>query len=332
MIVHGPPAASYRASTESERRTIAVAASTPASRRGTAALALDLATQAAEAALVADRASPTGSTRTAVLAHLLLPLVVGDAQTPSPPPAAAGGGGGSTPTSSPRTRPCFAAPRRRAAAAGRRGAGRRGPRSAGCPVTPYRSRAPPAWTPCPRAGRRRAGVVAPGRRRRPRPDGDVGRAAVHPLLADWGAQVVDGRAGTSAATGCAGHRAQFAVARRSGKRRVPWDLRGRDDRRRVRGRRSRRPTCSSSRSPTGSCRTSATRPTSSGGSTRDLRVDLDPGVPGAPESSWVAFGRGVHAASGLGMVDGVPTPALLAYPDPLAGLVAFAAVLRALGR
>ncbi len=48
------------------------------------------------------------------------------------------------------------------------------------------------------------------------------------------------------------------------------------------------------------------------------------------QSSWVAFGRGVHAASGLGMVAGQPAPALLAYPDPLAGLVAFTAVLRAL--
>jgi crotonobetainyl-CoA:carnitine CoA-transferase CaiB-like acyl-CoA transferase len=49
-----------------------------------------------------------------------------------------------------------------------------------------------------------------------------------------------------------------------------------------------------------------------------------------PASSWVAFGRGVHAASGLGMVAGAPVPALLAYPDPLAGLVAFTAVMRAL--
>ena len=47
-------------------------------------------------------------------------------------------------------------------------------------------------------------------------------------------------------------------------------------------------------------------------------------------SPWVAFGRGVHAASGLGMIAGEPTPALLAYPDPLAGLTAFSAALRAL--
>jgi hypothetical protein len=38
----------------------------------------------------------------------------------------------------------------------------------------------------------------------------------------------------------------------------------------------------------------------------------------------------VHAASGLGIVDGVPTPSLLAYPDPLAGIGAFGTILGAL--
>ena len=51
----------------------------------------------------------------------------------------------------------------------------------------------------------------------------------------------------------------------------------------------------------------------------------------SPEASWVAYGRGIHAASGLGMVGGEATPALLAYPDPLAGLAAFGTVLGALG-
>jgi crotonobetainyl-CoA:carnitine CoA-transferase CaiB-like acyl-CoA transferase len=48
------------------------------------------------------------------------------------------------------------------------------------------------------------------------------------------------------------------------------------------------------------------------------------------EASWVAFGRGVHAASGLGVVDRRPAPARLAYPDALAGLLAFGVVLDAL--
>ena len=59
--------------------------------RGTAALALDLATEAAEAAStltgVAHRIDPAS-----VFAHLLLPLVVGDEQTPAPPRAAPGAG------------------------------------------------------------------------------------------------------------------------------------------------------------------------------------------------------------------------------------------------
>ena len=70
------------------------------------------------------------------------------------------------------------------------------------------------------------------------------------------------------------------------------------------------------------------RPTSCAGSTRTSGRSRSAGVPGT--SPWVAFGRGVHAASGLGVVAGEPAPSLLAYPDPLAGLLAFGAVLGAL--
>jgi hypothetical protein len=51
---------------------------------------------------------------------------------------------------------------------------------------------------------------------------------------------------------------------------------------------------------------------------------------GSTEEAWVAYGQGVHAASGLGMVDGAPRPAGFSYPDPLAGLWAFAEALAAL--
>ena len=44
---------------------------------------------------------------------------------------------------------------------------------------------------------------------------------------------------------------------------------------------------------------------------------------GTPEQDWLAYGSGVHAASGLGMVRGRPSPPPIAYPDPLAGLLAF---------
>lgn len=51
-----------------------------------------------------------------------------------------------------------------------------------------------------------------------------------------------------------------------------------------------------------------------------------------PEHDWVAYGGGVHAASGLGLLGGVPTPAPIAYPDPLAGLAAFTSAVELLGR
>ena len=41
------------------------------------------------------------------------------------------------------------------------------------------------------------------------------------------------------------------------------------------------------------------------------------------ERDWVAYGAGVHAASGLGGLGGEPVPAPVAYPDALAGLRAF---------
>ena len=49
------------------------------------------------------------------------------------------------------------------------------------------------------------------------------------------------------------------------------------------------------------------------------------------ERDWVAYGAGVHAASGLGRVTGPPQPARIAYPDALAGLRAFGVALALLG-
>ena len=47
---------------------------------------------------------------------------------------------------------------------------------------------------------------------------------------------------------------------------------------------------------------------------------------------WVAYGRGVHATSGLGMINGRPQPASIAYPDPLTGFAAFARDVGGVGR
>jgi hypothetical protein len=52
---------------------------------------------------------------------------------------------------------------------------------------------------------------------------------------------------------------------------------------------------------------------------------------GAPERDWLGYGRGAHAASGLGLCGGVPQRALFAYPDPITALVAFASILDLLG-
>lgn len=44
----------------------------------------------------------------------------------------------------------------------------------------------------------------------------------------------------------------------------------------------------------------------------------------SPEASWLAYGPGVHAASGIGLIDGEPRPAAVAYPDLVAGVAAYA--------
>lgn len=44
--------------------------------------------------------------------------------------------------------------------------------------------------------------------------------------------------------------------------------------------------------------------------------------PGSPECDWIAYGTGVHAASGLGWLGDEPQTPAYSYPDPLAGLLA----------
>ncbi|WP_419840353.1 CoA transferase [Candidatus Poriferisodalis sp.] len=44
--------------------------------------------------------------------------------------------------------------------------------------------------------------------------------------------------------------------------------------------------------------------------------------PDAPEREWIAYGTGVHAASGLGWLADEPQAPAYSYPDPLAGLQA----------
>ncbi len=49
-----------------------------------------------------------------------------------------------------------------------------------------------------------------------------------------------------------------------------------------------------------------------------------------PEQDWLAYGPGVHATSGLGLIGPEPRPAPVAYADFLAGLSAFRLALRLL--
>lgn len=63
-------------------------------------------------------------------------------------------------------------------------------------------------------------------------------------------------------------------------------------------------------------------------------IDLSLGAfdPLGPQADWVAHGGGVHAASGLAATapDGSPQPALVSYPDPVAGFSAFEVLVAAL--
>lgn len=71
------------------------------------------------------------------------------------------------------------------------------------------------------------------------------------------------------------------------------------------------------------------------GALRRLRPDLVtvsmPAFPaGSAERDWVAYGGGIHAIAGFGdRGDGTHRPAPFAWPDPLAGAVAFAATVAA---
>lgn len=51
---------------------------------------------------------------------------------------------------------------------------------------------------------------------------------------------------------------------------------------------------------------------------------------GSPEQDWLAYGSGIHAVTGLGLVSGRAKPAPVAYPDPLTGYAAARAALQVL--
>jgi len=196
------------------------------------------------------------------------------------------------------------------------------------PVTPYRS-VPCDWSPVP--ARARAGE----RTRRPPDVTVVDMTAMWAgplctrLLAEWGAAVITVEP-AARPDGVRRSPAQFAVLDR-GKRRVPWDL----------GRPSDRAAFEAAIAGADVLVESfSARVLPNLGYPAEVLQRVNPRLSivairafpsTSPEGSWVAFGRGVHAASGLGTVGGAPVPSLLAYPDPLAGLAAFGTTLDALG-
>ncbi|MFT3855215.1 MAG: CoA transferase [Ilumatobacteraceae bacterium] len=289
---------------------------------GTAALALQLAASAADAA-AALTGQPHAVDRDAVLAHLLMPLVVGTRPPPRPARPAPGGGWVHDDTGD-----ADAALLAALVAEGDDAEGLAA-RAQACflPVTPYR-----AWSwPAASSASDAFPASAPARRLDPAGVRVVDMTAMWSgplctlLLAEWGAQVTTVEPAVRP-DGLRGAPAQFAVLDR-GKRRVDLDLR-----------------TTAGRSAFEALVAGADVLVESfsgrvmpnlGYSTGELR-SINPrlvtvAIRAFPDSDWVAYGRGVHAASGLGMHAGRPQPAQIAYPDPLTGLAAFASVLHALG-
>jgi hypothetical protein len=291
---------------------------------GTAALALATAERAAAAA---TRVTGTEHRvdRTAVLAHLLLPLVVGDAVVPAPPRAVAGGGAVHVDVLAEDEALLAAlvdgAPHADAEALAAAA------QECRLPVTPYRTGAVAAAAGRPATPTRR--VVAPASVTVV----DMTAMWAGPLatmvLAEWGARVVTVEP-TSRRDGLRGSPAQFAVLDR-GKQRRPWDLRLQADRSAFEAELAAADVLVESFSD---------RVLPNLGYPADVLLRINPRLvvvtvrafaAARPEASWVAYGRGVHAMSGRGVIGGEPTPSLLAYPDPLAGLLTVGVVLDALG-
>jgi hypothetical protein len=289
---------------------------------GTARLALQLAERAAAAAGAltghAYRIDPL-----AVLAHVLLPLVVGDAPTvPAPRPVTGGGWVHADVLAEDEDLLALLA-----AEGGDAEALATASQACRLPVTPYRSGAA-AWEVPP---------TGPAAVRRLEPGAvsvlDLTAMWAGPLatmlLGAWGADVVTVEPPVRP-DGLRGSPAQFAILDRA-KRRRPWDLRAGADRAAF---------DDAVRAADVLVESFSSRVLGNLGYDRTALRRLNPELvvvavrafpSTGPDATWVAYGRGVHAAGGLGMVEGVPQPALLAYPDPLAGLAAFGAVLDALG-
>ena len=301
---------------------------------GTAALALHGAELAASAASELT-GRPHVVRRDAVLAQLLMPLIVG-ARPPASAPRPAPGGGYVHDDTSDADAPLVAA-----LAAERAGAEALATAAQACwlPVTPYRPWSARSLDAGGNIGGRTPDLLpasAVGVRRRD-PDTvrvlDLTAMWAGPLctrlLAEWGAQVTTIEPAVRR-DGLRGSPAQFEVLDH-GKRRVDVDLRataGRADFELLVAESDLVVESFSARvMPNLDYAPDQLRRINPRITTVSIRA-FDAST---PEAAWVAYGRGVHATSGMGMHAGRPQPASIAYPDPLTGFAAFHAALCALG-
>ena len=297
---------------------------------GATQLALAYAARGAAAARRLTGA-PWAVSASAVVGHLLLPLVVGDRPASSAPRSVPGGGWVHADLIA-DDEELFAV---LAADAPGADAEELAITAQECrlPVTPYR-RAPARWRLEPPeaadVGERLRRVSSPASVRVVDLTAMWAGPLCTALLAAWGARVLTVEP-PSRRDGLRGSPAQFAVLDH-GKARRPWDLRMESGRAAFEAALREADVLVESFSDRvlpnlGYDDASLTRLNHR---LNVVRVRAFPSS--SAEASWVAFGRGVHAVSGLGFVDGAPAPATVAYPDPLAGLLAFAAVLEALAR
>lgn len=303
--------------------------------RGTIAHAAGLAVAGgAVVSLLAGEAVAVGAD--AVAALVLLPEVVEPLPParPSPPRPAPGGGWLSAELGAPGDEEAFG----RLLGTLGPGAGALAVEAAAqewrLPVVAYRPRAVPGQAPS-APGASEPGAVAAGDTPRP-----LGGVAVLDLTAMWAGPLATwllaalGAAVTKVEApvrpdGMRGQRATFAALDR-GKDHASLDLRQPEAHAELVARARDADVLIDSFSPRVMPNLGLTRDRLVGRNHRLVAASITAFPAGTPEHGWVAYGTGAHAFCGLGHTGtGFAAPAV-SYPDPLAGLAAFAAVAAAL--
>ncbi|MCU1501374.1 MAG: caib/baif family protein [Ilumatobacteraceae bacterium] len=298
---------------------------------GTADLAL---TWAAIAAARAEQLTGVAHTVDVerVLAHVLLPLLVGDEAASTAPRAAPGGGFVHTDLIF-DDEPLFAAITADHPDAGAEALAAL-MQECRLPVTPYRTMAA-TDAPVPPAGCLATGRTSVARRVVPGDITIVDLTAMWAgplctmLLAEWGAEVVTIEP-AARPDGLRNSPRLFAALDR-GKHRLDLDLRDAEDRIRFEQLIESADVVIESFSPRVMANFGYSPDELRRRNARLVTLSLRAFPSSGPQRGWVGYGRGVHATSGLGLLGAVPQPVRFAYPDPIAGLVACATVFELLG-